>query len=148
MREKIIYKKDALLGNNPRHSSAMRDIAARDQESHVVNQYQEKKQLFDELKKYRDGGVTDTELKSVLANLKYNNKDYFSREEVNKLSEGFGVGKIERKHLPPRSFSHTSHIDRAHHDANFVQNGSSFKTNGGYAPRRTLPSDNILRNKK
>ena len=138
MAKKIIYKKNELLGSSAYRSSAMRDIKEKD-EKRVLNQGQERKQLFGKLKKYRDGGVTEGELKSVLANLKYDSDNYFTKKEVNDLAQELGLGSIGKKHLPKKSLSHTSQLDRAQHDVNFSKRKGVIREKCV----RKLPNDDI-----
>lgn len=97
-RKKIIYEKRDLLGSKAHQSEAMRDIVKKDK-AHVLNRKEEKEQLFQELKECRDNGVTEEELKDVLARLKYGEEDHFTREEINDLAQELGVGEIEKKHI-------------------------------------------------
>jgi hypothetical protein len=127
MSKKIIYKKNDLLGDSVYHSKAMRDISQKDQEKEVINQYQEKKELFNALKEHRNGGVTEKELKSVLADLKYSKDDHFTEKEVNDLAQELGLGRIERKHMLSQKLPHPSRLDRARHVANFSNKSRNIK---------------------
>lgn len=143
MSRKIVYKKGDLLGNNVYDSVAMQDISQKDQKKHVLNQQKEKKQLFSELKKYRQGGVTKKELKGVLAGLKYGAGDYFSMSEINALAKELDLGKISKKHLMSKSLPHSSKIDRANHDVNYSRMNSSSKARSGKYGRN-MPSDDVV----
>ncbi len=99
MTKKIVYKKNDLLGENPYRSDAIRDILEKDKKYHVLNNPKEKKELFILLKKYRENGVTEEELKKVLATLKYGEGDAFTSEEVNQLAQELDLAPIEKRHL-------------------------------------------------
>ncbi|MEN8252006.1 MAG: hypothetical protein ABFQ53_00280 [Patescibacteria group bacterium] len=98
MRKKVVYKKSELLGDEPDRSKAMKDISSKDKEYKVLNQRKERKQLFKELKKYRKDGVTETELRGVLADLKYSSDNHFSKKEVDELAEELNIGEVRKKH--------------------------------------------------
>ena len=108
-----------------------------------MNQKREKKQLFTELKKYSDGGVTKKELKSVLAGLKYGSDDYFSVSEVNELAKELNLGKISKKHLAVKSLSHISKIDCANHNVNYSSKNSINKVNDARV-RRNMLNDDVI----
>ncbi len=116
---KIVYKKDALLGDNAYYSDAMRDIDAKDKKQ-ILNRKKERDQLFHALKKYRDGGVTESEMKSALADLKYHHDNDFTPKEVNALADELGLGTITKAHLPHKSLPHMSRMARAQHHAEFA----------------------------
>jgi len=143
MSRKIVYKKGDLLGKSTYRSAAMQDIMGKDQKKHVLNQKKEKKQLFRELKKHRQGGVTKEELKGVLAGLKYGSDDYFDVNEVNALAKELGLGTIKKKHLMSKSPSHNSKIDRANHDANYSHKNPSGKIRNTRR-ERDMPNDDIV----
>jgi len=143
MSKKILYKKSELLGNDSYGSSAMRDILSKDEQKHVLNQTREKKQLFRELKKYRDGGVTKKELKGVLAGLKYGSSDYFDVSEINTLAKELNLGNIAKKHLMSKSLLHNSKIDTANHDVNYSRKNSINKTRGTRG-NRNMPNDDVV----
>ncbi len=129
MTNKIVYKKKQLLGNNPHNSGAMRDISKKDKKYNVVNQSSEKKQLFNELKKHRAGGVTEKEMKGVLAGLKYGSSD-FTKKEINLLAKELQLGEIRKKHIQSKSLRHVSRIDRANHDANSYGSNKNARNSG------------------
>ncbi len=143
MSKKIIYKKNELLGDSTYHSGAMKDILRKDQKRNVINQTQEKKQLFKELKNYRDGGVTQKELKGVLAGLKYDSSSHFSTKEINLLSKELGLGYITKRHLLSKSLTHSSNLDKAHHVANFSTK-SSMNPRRDLQRSRSVVSDDVI----
>ncbi|XLQ19834.1 MAG: hypothetical protein ACKUBY_04570 [Candidatus Moraniibacteriota bacterium] len=141
MSNKIVYKKKSLLGSKAHKSSAMKDILEKDSEKHVVNKSIEKKQLFNELKKYRNGGVTEREMKSALAALKYGNDNNFSKREIDILAKELGLKSVQKKHFPSKIVSHTSKLDKAHHSANFSRTRNGARTSGD---NRNMHSDDVV----
>ncbi len=143
MSRQIIYKEDELLGNSAYNSEAMQDLAKKDHGKHVLNQKNERRQLFKELKKYRKGGVTRKELKGILAGLKYGSGDYFDAGEINMLAKELNLGTISKKHLMTKSPTHSSKIERANHDANYSRNNPSGKIKNERS-KRNMPNDDIV----
>jgi len=129
------------MGDNIHNSSAMQDIAQKDQEENVLNQKKERMQLFKELKKYRRGGVTKKELKSILAGFKYGFDDSFDVGEINTLAKELGLGIISKKHLMTKSPLHNSRVDRANHDVNYSHKHLS---NKNIKEKRSMPNDDIV----
>lgn len=141
MPKKIIdNKKSDLLSKEAQKDDAAHDVEEKN-DADALDRKGEREQLFQELKKQRDSGMTEEDLRSVLASLKYNTKDHFTEEEIDALAQELGVGEIEKKINPsPKTLPHASRMDRAHHVANYAQKHS--RGSGG-VQRRSMPNDDI-----
>lgn len=140
--DRVIFDEKHIKGDSMYHNDALSHIIAQDSDG-VINSYAEKKQLFDALRMHRDHGVTVKELKGILASFKYGTGSQFSRREVNVLAQELGVGKIEKKHLPSRNFSHDSHLDRARHVVYYTNNDRRDHVRSA-VQSRVVPSDDVV----
>lgn len=111
---KIKYRESGLRGKSILRSKAMQSVLKADTK-HVLNQRKEQKELFDEMKKYRDhGGVTGKEMRKVLAHFKYKNNS-LTKKEVRILAKELGVTHVDKKYLPKDEKPETKKESRLHH---------------------------------
>lgn len=93
---KILFRRRDLFGSNPDKSRAIRKLMEDDNIADVLDKPTERRQFRDALRKYtkNDRYVTEEEVRSALADLKFNTSDKISRKEVRKLRKSLDVGGV------------------------------------------------------
>jgi DNA-binding transcriptional MerR regulator len=105
--KKIVYTK-LQTKSNAQHgkyqNKAYKDILEKDRAGmHSITSKKEKKELFGLITDdyYRRKGLNIKEVREILAELKYNNDNHFSRKEIDRIAKELGseIGQIKRKHF-------------------------------------------------
>jgi len=93
---KILFRRRDLFGSNPDKSRAIRKLMENDDIADVLDKSAERRQFRDALRKYtkNDRYVTEEEVRSALADLKFNTSDKLTRKEVRKLRKSLDVGGV------------------------------------------------------
>lgn len=93
---KILFRRRDLFGSNPDKSRAIRKLMEDDNIADVLDKPTERRQFRDALRKYtkNDRYVTEEEVRSALADLKFNSSDKITRKEVRKLRKSLDVGGV------------------------------------------------------
>jgi hypothetical protein len=93
---KILFRRRDLFGSNPDKSRAIRKLMENDDVADVLDKPAKRRQFRDALRKYtkNDRYVTEEEVRSALADLKFNTSDKITRKEVRALRKSLDVGGV------------------------------------------------------
>ncbi len=121
--KKVIYRERQLRGTKPRRNAVMRDILKKDTH-HVLNKISERKEVFDELKKYGKHGLTKKELKKIFYHKKWktlNKKEQrILREELGYDHNVRKIAKYAAQYRKDNQKKQTSAVSHAKHEVDFL----------------------------
>lgn len=98
--KKVVFKKGNFLGNDSFHSDAMKELKESNTSKSIFRRSERTKEVFQDLKNVRENGVTKNELRTILADRKYNSR--YDRKGIDEIANAFDIGKIEKKHCSPK----------------------------------------------
>lgn len=99
--KKIIIPKKKLLSNTSRRRT-IKELLAKPEVGKVLNTRDEKRYFKEEIGKFAQGGIQKQEIRSMLADMKYNSDGVILEKEANKLIHAFGFKPrhVKRSHVP------------------------------------------------